>query len=154
MMRLCLFVGLILVTVNSWGVVPARFRTRSVSSLKMCESEEPKIEKRGDWSEITEKSGVPLKAAPYGKRQFFAADVGAISGKEEFGGGDVGGNEYEDALFHPGPRGKNKPLIGDKAVVKLPSMSQVERGYSEAKAKKVYVSLSLTFKSLYCWHLA
>jgi hypothetical protein len=75
--------------------------------------------------------------APYGK-QFFQADVGVPSKDTDFGGGIVGGNEYEDALFHAGPRGTNKPKITDKAVVKLPNMQTVYRGYSEAKYKKVY----------------
>ena len=72
--------------------------------------------------------------APYGK-QFFQADIGVPSKDTDFGGGIVGGNEYEDALFHPGPRGTNKPKITDKAVVKIPDMKTVYRGYSEAKAK-------------------
>lgn len=75
--------------------------------------------------------------APYGK-QFFQADIGVPSKDTDFGGGIVGGNDYEDSLYHAGPRGKNKPKITDKAVVKLPSMSTVERGYSEAKAKAVF----------------
>jgi hypothetical protein len=68
--------------------------------------------------------------APYGQ-QFFAADVGVPALIEEFGGGDVGGNDYKDALFHAGPRGKNKPKITDVAVVKLPSMATVERGHHD-----------------------
>lgn len=68
--------------------------------------------------------------APYG-RQFFAADVGVPTYDEEFGGGDVGGNDYKDALFHAGPRGKNKPKITDVAVVKLPDMRTVERGFKD-----------------------
>ena len=75
--------------------------------------------------------------APYGK-QFFQADIGVPSKDTDFEGGIVGGNEYEDALYHAGPRGKNKPKITDKAVVKLPNMKTVYRGYSEAKAKEVF----------------
>ena len=65
--------------------------------------------------------------APYGK-QFFAADVGVPALIETYGGGDVGGNDYKDALFSYGPRGKNKPKITEDAVIKLPSMDKVERG--------------------------
>ena len=72
--------------------------------------------------------------APYGQ-QFFQADIGVPSKDTDFGGGIVGGVEYEDALYHAGPRGTKKPLITDKAVVKLPDMKTVYRGYSEAKAK-------------------
>ena len=75
--------------------------------------------------------------APYGK-QFFQADIGVPSKDTDFGGGIVGGNEYEDALYHAGPRGTNKPKITDKAQVKIPDMKTVYRGYSEAKAKAVY----------------
>ena len=65
---------------------------------------------------------------------FFAADVGVRTDKYDYGSGDVGGNEYQDALFHSAPRGTNKPLITEDAVVKLPDMRTVYRGYSEARA--------------------
>ena len=42
-------------------------------------------------------------------------------------------------MYSNGPRGKNKPKITDKAVIKLPPMSKIERGYSEAKAAKVNI---------------
>eukprot|EP01038_Epipyxis_sp_PR26KG_P005055 gene5055-7056_t len=68
--------------------------------------------------------------APYGK-QFFAADVGVPTLHEDYGGGLVGGNDYKDALYHAGPRGKNKPKITEDAVIKLPSMATVERGFKD-----------------------
>eukprot|EP01036_Dinobryon_divergens_P026508 gene26508-35171_t len=74
----------------------------------------------------------PNATVPTGR--FFAADVGVPASIFDYGSGDVGGNEYEDALFHPAPRGKNKPLITEDAVVKLPNMKTVYRGYSEARA--------------------
>ena len=46
----------------------------------------------------------------------------------DYGGGDVGGNDYNDALFSCGPRGKNKPDINEKAVVVLPDLSN-GKGY-------------------------
>ena len=75
--------------------------------------------------------------APYGK-QFFQADIGKPSKDTDFGGGIVGGIDFEDALYSKGPRGTNKPKITDKAVVKLPDMNNLSGnnvGYSEAKAK-------------------
>lgn len=75
--------------------------------------------------------------APYGK-QFFQADVGVPSKDTDFGGGIVGGNDYVDSMYSNGPRGKDKPLITEKAVVKLPDMRNLSGnnvGYSEAKAK-------------------
>ena len=83
--------------------------------------------------------------APYGK-QFFQADIGVPSKDTNFGGGMVGGVEFEDALYHSGPRGKNKPSITDKAVVKLPDMRTVYRGYSEAKAKVAFEEKKRTCK--------
>ena len=74
----------------------------------------------------------PNATVPTGS--FFAADVGIPASTLDYGSGDVGGNEYEDALFHAAPRGKNKPLITEDAVVKLPDMKTVYRGYSEARA--------------------
>lgn len=52
-------------------------------------------------------------------------------------------------MYSNGPRGKNKPLITDKAVVKLPPMSKIERGYSEAKAAKAYAQAN--FKKGVAW---
>lgn len=74
-----------------------------------------------------------LGEVPHGSK-FFAADVGIPTLNEDYGGGDVGANDYKDALFHKGPRGKNKPLITEDAVIKLPDMQTCERGYSEARA--------------------
>jgi len=62
-----------------------------------------------------------INSRPEGQ-QFFAADLGVPALVEDYGGGDVGGNDYEDALFHYGPRGKNKPSIKEMSVVKLPNL--------------------------------
>lgn len=71
-------------------------------------------------------------------QKFYAADIGIPALVEDYGGGEVGGHDFSGSMFHEGPRGKNKPKITDKAVVKLPSMDKVERGYSEAKARAAY----------------
>lgn len=63
-----------------------------------------------------------LSTRPEGKK-FFAADLGIPALVYDYGGGDVGGNDYQDAMFHYGPRGANKPDINEKAVVKLPNLN-------------------------------
>ena len=84
--------------------------------------------------EIVEGANVP-------KGSFFAADVGTPASINDYGAGDVGANDYKDALFHPAPRGKNKPKITDDAVIKLPDMKTVERGYSEARAQAAFKAI-------------
>lgn len=79
-----------------------------------------------------------LRSAPFG-RSFLAAEVGVPSANEDFGGGDVGGNDYQDALYQCGVR-KDVPPITQNAVVKVPDMRFVERGYSEAKAAAAYAA--------------
>jgi len=71
-----------------------------------------------------------IAAPTYGK-QFFAADVGTPAWIKDYGGGDVGATEFEDALYHARPRGANKPKIEEKAVVKLPDMRTVYRGHKD-----------------------
>lgn len=118
--------------------------------------EEEYTDKEGKYYKVdidgSKKSGkvheTQLKTAAYGTK-FFAADVGIPAMVEDYGGGDVGGNDYKDSLFHEGPRGTNKPKITDVGVVKLPSMEKVERGYSEAKAKVAYANKD--YKKLEDW---
>lgn len=80
--------------------------------------------------------GPIVTAAPYGTK-FLAAEVGVPAAVEEYGGGDVGGNDYKDALYQNGVR-KDVPPISENAVVKVPNMLYVERGYSEAKAAAAF----------------
>jgi hypothetical protein len=91
------------------------------------------------WSKIHAKpNSEDVTAAPYGTK-FLAAEIGVPAATEEYGGGDVGGNDYKDALFQCGVR-KNVPPITEDAVVKVPNMRYVERGYSEAKAAVAFAA--------------
>lgn len=65
--------------------------------------------------------------APWGK-PFFQADIGVPAMILDYGGGDIGGNDYNDAMFSCGPRGKNKPGIKDVGVVTLPDLTN-GKGY-------------------------
>lgn len=70
--------------------------------------------------------------APWGK-QFFQADIGLPTLIENFGGGDIGGNDYKDSLYSYGPRGGNKPDIKEAAVVNVGGdfMKNCERGFKD-----------------------
>mmetsp|Transcript_23994 Transcript_23994/g.32873 ORF Transcript_23994/g.32873 Transcript_23994/m.32873 type:complete len:221 (+) Transcript_23994:83-745(+) len=119
-MYLSLFILSIFASVNGFqqGISYRRFSTPVLFS-----------ESKGKKYHETQIDGAPTPGT-----QYFAADVGVPALIEDYGGGDVGGNDYKDSLFHYGPRGTKKPKITDVAVVKVPDMATVERGYSEAKA--------------------
>eukprot|EP01041_Mallomonas_annulata_P000149 gene149-251_t len=101
--------ALILVTETlSFGPLRNWHRVQSVSDMKFGEGRE-------------------IVYVPWSDKEF------APDEKDSAGLG-AGGHE-DGGFFHFGPR-PNKPSIDEKAVVVLPPMDKIERGYSDAKAEK------------------